>query len=172
MLLTAARSRKATEEQCSFTIRSASSISLPCTLVIGKELYYWYGNGDLGYGAYYARSGEQTVEITEPGTYHAEKITTGGGLYLGSPPKWYGFSTDILVEEDGSAYKITAKNFTLYTLNAAIKYKAWLDRPKATTVQLTTNGNDTKTINLTEITDKIAALEHRIAELEALQNYE
>lgn len=148
----------------------ASSVTLPCTLVIGKELYYWYGNGDSGYGYYYARSGEQTVEITEPGTYHAEKITTGNGIYLGSPPKWYGFSTDILVEESGSAYKITAKDFTLYTLDAAKKYKAWLDRPQATTIQLDTNGNGTKSIDLTEITNRIEELEQRVAELEALHN--
>ena len=152
----------------------ASSVTLPCTVMIGKNLYYYFGNINQGYGYHYAMGAEQTIEITEPGTYHVEKITTGGGIYFGTPPAWYGFSADIVVEQinDSDNYKITATNVTYYTKNAAIKYKDWLNRPTATTLKLDTNGNGTKTIDLTEITDRIEALEQRIAELEALHNNE
>ena len=149
-----------------------NDVSLPCTLMIGKNLYYYYGNINQGYGYHYAMGAQQTIEITEPGTYHVEKISTGSGWYLTTPPAWYGFSTDIVVERVGVTYKITAKDFTYYTKDAAIKYYNWINRSLATTIKLDEYGNGSKSLDITYLTDRIKTLEQRVAELEALHNNE
>lgn len=142
--------------------------SLPCTLKLGHYLKYKITSGG---GYYYAYGKTTTLEITEPGTYPVETIVIGGWS-LGTPPPWYGYTAEVVVEESGSEYKITIKNFTFYTHDAAVKYKNWMNRPLATTIKLDEYGNGSKTLDITYLTDRIKALEQRVAELEALHNNE
>lgn len=141
--------------------------SLPCTLNLGHYLKYKIVSGG---GYYYAYGKTTTLEITEPGTYPVETIVFG--FSLGTPPPWYGYTAEVIVEESGSEYKITIKNFTFYTHDAAVKYKDWMNRPLATTIKLDEYGNGSKTLNITYLTNRIKALEQRIAELEVLHNNE